>query len=153
LSPQERDPAPGFTLPADDGSPVSLADLRGKRVILFFYPHADTPGCTIEACEFRDLSPQIQEKGAVVLGVSPDTVSDVRKFREKFHLPYRLLADADHAVAEAYGVWQEKTNFGKTYWGVQRTTFLVDEEGTIARVYRQVSPEGHAAEVLGGIGT
>jgi peroxiredoxin Q/BCP len=151
LSPQENDPAPDFTLPADDGTPVRLSELRGKRVILFFYPHADTPGCTIEACEFRDLSPQIQEKGAVVLGLSPDTVEDVRKFREKFHLPYRLLADADHAVAEAYGVWKEKTNFGKTYWGVERTTFLVDEQGKIARVYGQVRPEGHAADVLAGI--
>ena len=145
-------PAPDFALPADDGTLVRLGDLRGQRVILFFYPKADTPGCTIEACEFRDMTPQIQEQGAVVLGISPDTVEDVRKFREKFQLPYRLLADADHAVAESYGVWREKNNFGKNYWGVARTTFLVDEEGKIARVYEQVTPQGHAAEVLSGLG-
>jgi thioredoxin-dependent peroxiredoxin len=148
---QQGDTAPDFSLPADDGSVVRLAELRGKRVILFFYPRADTPGCTVEACEFRDMTPQIQEQGAVVLGLSPDTVEDVRKFREKFHLPYPLLADADHSVAETYGVWKEKTNFGRTYWGVERTTFLVDEEGKIERVYQQVSPEGHAATVLGDL--
>ena len=152
MTPKQNDPAPDFALPADDGTLVRLGDLRGQRVILFFYPKADTPGCTIEACEFRDMTPQIQEKGAVVLGISPDTVADVRKFREKFQLPYRLLADADHSVAETYGVWREKNNFGKTYWGVARTTFLVDEEGKIARVYEQVTPQGHAAEVLGGLG-
>ena len=152
MTPKQNDPAPDFALPADDGSLVRLGDLRGQRVILFFYPRADTPGCTIEACEFRDMTPQIQEKGAVVLGLSPDTVEDVRKFKEKFQLPYRLLADADHSVAEMYGVWREKNNFGKTYWGVARTTFLVDEEGKIARVYEQVTPQGHAAEVLGGLG-
>jgi peroxiredoxin Q/BCP len=153
LIPKQNDPAPDFALPADDGTLVRLGDLRGQRVILFFYPRADTPGCTIEACEFRDNTPQIQEKGAVVLGISPDTVEDVRKFREKFALPYRLLADADHSVAETYGVWQEKNNFGKSYWGVVRTTFLVDEEGKIARVYEQVKPEGHAASVLGDLGS
>jgi thioredoxin-dependent peroxiredoxin len=151
MPPKQNDPAPDFALPADDGSIVRLGDLRGQRVILFFYPRADTPGCTIEACEFRDMTPQIQEQGAVVLGLSPDTVADVRKFREKFHLPYRLLADADHSVAEMYGVWKEKTNFGKTYWGVERTTFLVDEEGKIARVYEKVNPEGHAMGVLGDL--
>ena len=149
---KEDDIAPEFTLTADDGSTVQLADLRGQRVILFFYPHADTPGCTIEACEFRDLSPQIQEKGAVVLGLSPDTVEDVRKFRKKFSLPYKLLADADHEVAEMYGVWKEKTNFGVTRMGVERTTFLVNEEGRIARIFSKVKPEGHAGEVLQEIG-
>ena len=151
MIPKQNDPAPDFALPADDGTLVRLGDLRGQRVILFFYPRADTPGCTIEACEFRDMTPQIQEQGAVVLGLSPDTVEDVRKFREKFHLPYRLLADADHSVAEMYGVWKEKNNFGKNYWGVERTTFLVDEEGKIARVYEKVNPEGHAAGVLGDL--
>ncbi|MBW3629854.1 MAG: thioredoxin-dependent thiol peroxidase [Gemmatimonadetes bacterium] len=151
MSPEQNDPAPDFALPADDGSVVKLSHLRGQRVILFFYPRADTPGCTIEACEFRDMTPQIQEKGALVFGLSPDPVEDVRKFREKFNLPYRLLADADHSVAESYGVWKEKTNFGKTYWGVARTTFLVDEQGKIERVYEKVNPEGHAASVLGGL--
>ena len=153
MSPQANDPAPDFALPADDGSFVRLGDLRGQRVILYFYPHADTPGCTIEACEFRDHFPQIQEQGALVLGVSPDTVEDVRKFKEKFNLPFRLLADADHSIAEQYGVWREKSNFGKTYWGVARTTFLIDEAGRIARVYDKVNPEGHAAEVLEAIGS
>lgn len=148
---QENDTAPDFAIPADDGSLVRLSELRGRRVILFFYPRADTPGCTIEACEFRDLSPQIEEQGAVVLGISPDTVEDVRKFREKFNLPYRLLADADHRVAEQYGVWKEKSMYGKKYWGVERTTFLIDEEGRIAKGYRKVKPEGHAGEVLGRV--
>jgi peroxiredoxin Q/BCP len=149
---QENDPAPDFALPADDGSVVRLGDLRGRRVILYFYPRADTPGCTTEACEFRDLFPQIREKGAVVLGVSPDTVQDVRKFREKFDLPFPLLADADHSVAEAYGVWREKEHFGRSYLGVVRSTFLIDGEGRIERIYDAVTAEGHAAEVLEGMG-
>lgn len=148
---QENDLAPDFELTADDGSQVRLSNLRGNRVILFFYPRADTPGCTTEACEFRDLTPQIQEKGAVVLGISPDPVDAVRKFREKFNLPFRLLADSDHAIAEAYGVWGEKSMYGKTYMGVERTTFLIDEEGRIARIFRKVSPKGHAEEVLHGL--
>lgn len=145
---QTGDTAPAFALPADDGSTVRLADLRGRKVVLYFYPRADTPGCTVEACEFRDEMPRIDERGAVVLGVSPDEVADVRKFREKFSLPFRLLADADHEVAEAYDVWREKSMFGKKYWGVDRTTYLIDEEGRIERVYEKVKPEGHAARVL-----
>lgn len=145
---QAGDTAPAFALPADDGSTVRLADLRGRKVVLYFYPRADTPGCTVEACEFRDEMPRIDERGAVVLGVSPDEVADVRKFREKFSLPFRLLADADHEVAEAYDVWREKSMFGKKYWGVDRTTYLIDEEGRIERVYEKVKPEGHAARVL-----
>lgn len=146
---QEKDLAPDFELPADDGAAVRLSGLRGRRVVLYFYPRADTPGCTTEACEFGELTPRIEERGAVVIGVSPDPVKDVRKFREKFGLPFRLLADEDHAVAEAYGVWGEKSMFGKKFMGVERTTFLVDEEGRIARIFRQVSPKGHADEVLG----
>lgn len=142
------DPAPDFELPADDGSTVRLKDLQGRKVILYFYPRADTPGCTIEACEFRDLAPRIEERGAVVLGVSPDTVADVRKFKEKFDLNFRLLADADHAVAEAYGVWKEKSMFGKTYWGAARTTFVIDERGRIDEIYEEVRAEGHAEQVL-----
>lgn len=149
---QENDLAPDFELPADDGSRVRLSGLRGRRVILYFYPRADTPGCTTEACEFRDLTPQFEERGAVVLGVSPDPVDAVRKFREKFDLPFRLLADEDHAVAEAYGVWAEKSMFGKKYMGVERTTFLIDEEGRIARVFGRVKPKGHAERVLGELG-
>lgn len=148
---QENDLAPDFQLTADDGSAVRLSDLRGSRVILFFYPRADTPGCTTEACEFRDLSPQIEEQGAVVLGISPDAVEEVRKFREKFDLPYRLLADSDHAVAEAYGVWKEKSMYGKKYMGVERSTFVIDAEGQIAQIYRKVSPKGHAGQVLQGL--
>ena len=144
----ENDLAPDFQLKADDGSEVRLSDLRGSKVILYFYPRADTPGCTTQACEFRDMTPQIQEQGAVVLGVSPDPVDAVRKFRDKFDLPFRLLADADHAIAEAYGVWAEKSMFGKKYMGVERTTFLIDEQGRIARVYRKVNPQGHAGQVL-----
>jgi peroxiredoxin Q/BCP len=143
-----HDPAPDFELPADDGSPVRLSDLRGKKVILYFYPRADTPGCTIEACEFRDLTPRIDERNATVLGVSPDPVEDVRKFREKFALPFRLLADADHEVAEAYDVWKERTIFGKTMMGAERTTYVIDEKGKIADVFEKVSAEGHASQVL-----
>ncbi|HET8656659.1 MAG TPA: thioredoxin-dependent thiol peroxidase [Longimicrobiaceae bacterium] len=148
---KENDLAPDFELPADDGSTVRLSDLRGGRVILYFYPRADTPGCTIEACEFGEALPRIEEKGATVLGVSPDPVGAVRAFREKYDLPFRLLADADHRVAEAYGVWVEKTNFGRTYWGTERTTFVVDEEGRISDIYRRVNAEGHAAAVLQGL--
>jgi thioredoxin-dependent peroxiredoxin len=145
----QNQPAPDFTLPADDGSMVTLSELRGQRVILYFYPRADTPGCTVQACDFRDLQPQILETGAVVLGVSPDPVEVVRAFHEKFALPFRLLADADHRVAESYGVWKLKTMFGKEYWGVERSTFLIDAEGRIEQVYRRVTPEGHASELLG----
>jgi peroxiredoxin Q/BCP len=148
---QENDLAPDFTLAADDGSTVRLADFRGQKVILYFYPKANTPGCTTESCEFRDLKPQIEEKGAVILGVSPDPVKAVKKFRDDFDLPFRLLADEDHQVAEAYGVWGEKSMFGKKYMGVDRTTFLIGEDGRIERVYRKVKPAGHAAEVLAGL--
>lgn len=144
---QEGDRAPDFTLPSDDGSAVSLAGLRGKRVILYFYPKDDTSGCTVEACEFRDTLPRIDEAGAVVLGVSPDPISSHRRFRDKYDLTFPLLADEDHAVAEAYGVWVEKSMYGRTYWGIERTTFLIDEEGVVAKVWRKVKPRGHADAV------
>lgn len=148
MDPMENQMAPDFTLPAHDGSTVKLSELRGQRVILYFYPKADTPGCTTEACEFRDLQPQIQEAGAVVLGVSPDPVADVKAFHDKFGLSFPLLADEDHQVAEAYGVWKLKKMFGNEFWGVERSTFLIDADGRIEKVYRRVSPEGHAAEML-----
>jgi thioredoxin-dependent peroxiredoxin len=140
--------APDFELPADDGSTVRLSDLLGRKVVLFFYPRADTPGCTIEACEFRDRVENFEANGAVVLGISPDPVQAVRKFREKHGLTFRLLADEDHQVAERYGVWGEKSMYGKKYWGVDRTTFVIDEEGKIARVFEKVKPQGHAEAVL-----
>ncbi|MFO7261151.1 MAG: thioredoxin-dependent thiol peroxidase [bacterium] len=147
-----NDIAPDFELQADDGSTVRLSDLRGRKVVLYFYPKDDTPGCTIEACEFRDRSKDLAANGAVVLGVSPDTVESHRRFKEKYGLDFPLLADTDHRVAEAYGVWQQKTMYGRTYWGVARTTFLIDEEGRIARVFENVKPAGHAAEVLEALG-
>ena len=153
MDPLQNRMAPDFTLPAHDGSSVTLSDLRGRRVVLYFYPKADTPGCTIQACEFRDRQPQIQEKGAVILGVSPDPVDEVRAFHEKFALPFTLLADEDHAVCEAYGVWKLKQMFGNEFWGAERSTFLIDAEGKVEQVYRRVNPEGHASElieVLGG---
>lgn len=140
--------APDFDLPADDGSRVRLSDLRGSRVVLFFYPRADTPGCTIEACEFRDTRDRFDAVGAIVLGISPDPVEDVAAFREKYGLNFRLLADADHEVAERYGVWKLKSMYGNEYWGVDRTTFVIDEDGRIAGVFAKVNPEGHAAELL-----
>jgi thioredoxin-dependent peroxiredoxin len=147
----ESEQAPDFELQADDGSTVRLSDLRGRKVVLYFYPRADTPGCTTEACEFGDRTGSFEEQGAVVLGVSPDPVEAVRAFREKFSLPFRLLADPDHRVAEAYGVWTEKSMYGKKYMGVERTTFVIDEQGRVARAYRKVSPRGHAEAVLQGL--
>jgi len=144
---KEGDRAPGFTLPSDDGTEVSLEDLRGRRVVLYFYPKDDTPGCTTEACEFRDAMPRFEETGAVVLGVSPDGVGSHRKFKEKHDLDFPLLADEEHEVAEAYGVWKEKSMFGRTFWGVERSTFLIGEDGHIEQVWRKVRPEGHAAAV------
>jgi peroxiredoxin Q/BCP len=140
--------APPFSLPSDSGETVSLEDLRGSPVVLFFYPKDDTPGCTAEACEFRDSWKAVQRAGAVVLGVSPDGVASHRRFREKFALPFHLLADEDHAVAEAYGVWGEKSMYGKKYYGVLRTTFIIDAAGSVRRVFEKVKPAGHAAEVL-----
>ncbi len=147
------DLAPDFELPADDGSVVRLADLRGSRVVLFFYPRADTPGCTIEACEFRDHRDEFDAAGAVVLGISPDPVDDVSAFRRKYGLNFRLLADVDHSVAERYGVWKQKSYFGVDYWGVARTTFVIDGEGRIAEVFEKVNPEGHATELLQSLGS
>jgi peroxiredoxin Q/BCP len=140
--------APPFALSSDAGDTVKLADLKGKQVVLYFYPKDDTSGCTVEACEFRDRWAAVQERGAVVLGVSPDAVDSHQKFKRKYQLPFPLLADPDHAVAERYGVWGEKSMYGRKYFGIKRTTFLIDAEGLVARVFENVKPKGHAAEVL-----
>ncbi len=145
---QEHDIAPDFTLLADDGSPVQLSGLRGRKVILYFYPKDDTPGCTTQACAIRDQWSEFQEKGALIFGISPDSVPSHVKFREKYQLPFPLLADTDHAVAEAYGVWKEKSMYGRKYWGNERTTFIIDEEGRIARIFPKVKPAEHADLVL-----
>src|SRR5918993_5099323 len=142
---------PDFTLPTDEGTPITLSALRGRNVVLYFYPRADTPGCTIESCEFRDAFPRFEGRDAVILGISPDTVVDQAKFKKKFDLPFTLLADADHAVAEQYGVWKEKKNYGKTYMGVDRTTFLIGPDGRVSRIFEKVKPQGHAAEVEAAI--
>ena len=145
---KEGDPFPDFDLAADDGSRVKLADLRGKKVILYFYPKDDTPGCTQQACELRDHVKEIDGKGAVVLGVSPDSVASHKKFKEKFNLNFNLLSDEDHKLADTLGVWQEKTLYGKKYWGNARTTFVIDEEGRVAKVLENVKPAAHAGQVL-----
>ena len=142
------DPAPDVVLQDDAGTNHSLADQRGRWTILYFNPKDDTPGCTVEACEFRDSNETFVERGADVWGISPQGTQSKRAFREKFGLPFTLLADPDHAVADAYGSWVEKTNYGKTYWGVARTTFLIGPDGRIAHVWPKVRPEGHAADVL-----
>jgi thioredoxin-dependent peroxiredoxin len=145
---EEGDKAPYFSLESDDGSRVSLQDLRGGKVILYFYPKDDTSGCTTQACDFRDTMPRIETGGATVLGVSPDSAASHRKFKEKYGLNFPLLVDGDHAVAEAYGVWKEKSMYGRKYWGIERSTFLIDEEGRIEKAWRKVRPKGHAEVVL-----
>jgi peroxiredoxin Q/BCP len=140
--------APAFDLPVSDGGNISLASLKGKPVVLYFYPKDDTPGCTVEANEFRDVMPQFEALGVVVLGVSPDSVAKHCKFIAKFGLNFQLLADEDHAVTERYGLWVEKSMYGKKYMGVQRATFLIDKTGKVAVAWPKVKPEGHAAEVL-----
>jgi peroxiredoxin Q/BCP len=143
--------APDFTLPTDAGTPLKLSSLKGKSVVLYFYPKADTPGCTKEACGFRDEFPRIQAANTVVLGVSPDPVKAVSKFRTKYDLPFALLADEEHAIAEKYGVWVEKSMYGKTYMGVERSTFVIDPQGKIAQVFRKVKVDGHTEEVLAAL--
>jgi thioredoxin-dependent peroxiredoxin len=145
---QPGDQAPDFELPDQKGEPVRLADLKGQTVVLYFYPRADTPGCTTQACSVRDHSADYGKAGARVIGVSPDEVAAVKKFADKFDLGFTLLADADHAVAEAYGAWVEKSMYGKKYMGVQRATFLVDPDGKIAKVFPKVSPKTHDDVVL-----
>jgi peroxiredoxin Q/BCP len=143
--------APDFTLPADDGSKVKLSALRGKPVVLYFYPRDDTPGCTREACAFRDQKKGLAKLGAYVLGVSTDDVASHVKFRDKYELNFPLLADTDHKVAEKYGAWREKNMYGKKSMGIQRSTFLIDAEGKVARTWKKVSVDGHDAEVIEAI--
>jgi thioredoxin-dependent peroxiredoxin len=144
--------APDFELPDQDGRPVRLSDLRGRRVVLYFYPKADTPGCTTQACGVRDRGADYAAADAVVLGVSPDPVAKVKRFHDKFALGFTLLADADHAVAEAYGVWAQKSMYGRTYWGNQRATFVIDEQGVVREVIPKVSPKTHDDVVLEALG-
>jgi len=143
--------APGFTLPDQDGASVSLADLRGRTVVLYFYPKASTPGCTTQACGIRDHLPQYEDSGAVVLGVSPDPVKKVKKFHDAEELNFTLLADEDHAVCEAYGVWAEKSMYGRTYWGALRATFVIDADGVVRHVIPKVSPKTHDEQVLAAL--
>jgi peroxiredoxin Q/BCP len=143
-----NDKAPDIKLEDENGKEVSLRDFKGKTVVLYFYPRADTPGCTKEACEFRDTYKQMQKTGAVLLGASPDTPKAQKKFQEKFHLPFTLLADADKKLCNAFGVIQEKNMYGKKVMGVARTTFIIGPDGKIKHVFHKVKPEGHSEEVL-----
>lgn len=144
---QPGDRAPAFSLQDDAGNTVSLAALKGKRVVLYFYPKDDTSGCTVEACEFRDLLPRFTKGDAVVLGVSPDSVASHAKFKAKYQLTFPLLADTEHTAAEAYGVWREKSMYGRKYMGMMRTTYVISPTGVVEQVWEKVNHEGHAAEV------
>ena len=143
--------APDFELPDQDGNEVALADYRGQTVVLYFYPKADTPGCTTQACGVRDHLPDYQQAGAVVLGVSPDPVKAVKKFHDGQGLNFTLLADEDHAVADEYGVWGEKSMYGKTFWGVRRATFIIGPDGKVAHVIPKVSPKTHDEQALAAL--
>jgi peroxiredoxin Q/BCP len=145
---EEGQMAPDFTLPTDGGGTVKLSDLRGRKVVLYFYPKDDTPGCTTEACGFRDTMPDFTGIDAAVIGISPDSAKKHDKFKAKYELPFTLAADEDHTVCEAYGVWVEKSMYGRTYMGVDRVTFLIGADGKIAKVWRKVKVANHAAEVL-----
>ena len=149
----EGQPAPGFTLTSDSGDEVSLESFRGRPVVLYFYPRDDTPGCAAQACGIRDAWGEFERAGAVVLGVSPDDERSHGKFKEKYDLPFALLADTDHATAEEYGVWVEKNYGGKTYMGVERSTFVIDADGNVAKELRRVKPDTHADDVLAALGS
>jgi thioredoxin-dependent peroxiredoxin len=144
-------PAPDFNMPNQDGEPVALSELRGRHVALYFYPKAETPGCTKQACGVRDRAREYEEAGAVVLGVSPDPVADLRAFADKYGLPFTLLSDSGGEVAGRYGVWVEKSRDGRRYWGNERTTFLIDPEGVVERVFPRVRPDEHDDLVLGAL--
>jgi thioredoxin-dependent peroxiredoxin len=148
---EEGTPAPEFTLQSDTGETVRLSDLRGKQVVLYFYPKDDTPGCTTQACGIRDVYGEFERAGAVVLGVSPDNEKSHVKFKEKYGLPFTLLADPDHAVAELYGVWGQKKFAGRSYMGINRSTFVIAADGTVKRALRNVKPASHADDVLAAL--
>jgi thioredoxin-dependent peroxiredoxin len=148
---EEGQEAPGFELTSDTGERVRLSQFRGEPVVVYFYPKDDTPGCTAQACGIRDAYEDFEQQGAVVLGVSPDDEGSHVKFKQKYGLPFTLLADPDHEVADKYGVWGERKYLGKTYWGVERSTFLIDEEGRIAKIMRRVKPDTHAEQVLAAL--
>jgi peroxiredoxin Q/BCP len=145
---EEGKPAPDFTLPSETGEQVTLSSLRGQPVVVFFYPRDDTPGCTRQACGIRDAWGEFAASGATVFGISPDNPRSHTKFREKYDLPFSLLADEDHAVAEKYGVWVEKKMLGKKFMGIERSTFVIDADGNVAKVMRRVKPDLHADQVL-----
>lgn len=142
------DEAPDFSAETDGGEKLKLKDLRAKKVVLYFYPRDNTPGCTKEACDFRDSYQRFKKKGTVILGVSPDSVKSHDKFKQKFDLPFPLLSDPDHKIAESYGVWVEKSMYGRKYMGVERATFVIDEKGRIAEIFRKVRVPGHIEEIL-----
>jgi thioredoxin-dependent peroxiredoxin len=149
--PKEGDPAPPISLNTESGEHLDLSSLKGKNVVLYFYPTADTPGCTKEACEFRDASKKFTGANTVIVGVSPDQSNAQAKFKTKFNLPFTLLADPDHKAAETYGVWKEKNMYGKKHMGIERTTFVIDPQGKIKKIFPKVRVEGHAEEVLAAI--
>jgi peroxiredoxin Q/BCP len=142
------DTAPDFTLPTDIGDDLTLSSLRGRPVVIYFYPKDDTPGCTTESCEFRDLMPRFDASNATILGISPDSVKSHQKFKTKFELPFTLIADTEKVACQAYDVWKEKSMYGKQYMGVDRTTFVIDKDGKISHIFGKVKPAGHAAEVM-----
>jgi len=148
---QIGDRAPDIELRTDSGAPFRLSDLKGKRVVLYFYPKADTPGCTVEACEFRNDLKQFTKKGAVVVGISPDKPAAQAKFKEKYELPFTLLADEEKSAAQAFGVWKEKNMYGRKVMGIERSTFVIGPDGKIEKIYGKVKAQGHAAEVLAGL--
>jgi peroxiredoxin Q/BCP len=148
---EEGKPAPDFELKSDSGDHVKLSSLRGKPVVLYFYPKDDTPGCTTQACGIRDVYSDFRERGAVVLGVSPDDEASHVRFKEKYSLPFTLLADPDHVVADEYGVWKERNLYGKKSMGIERSTFVIDADGNVAKAMRRVKPDTHAADVLAAL--
>jgi thioredoxin-dependent peroxiredoxin len=145
------DRAPELRIPDQDGKQITLKDLKGKQVVLYFYPKDDTPGCTQESCDFRDSLAPIKKAGAIVLGISLDSQASHQKFIKKYTLPFALLSDADKTVAQAYGVYKEKSMYGKKYWGIERSTFVIDQDGTLKRIFRKVKVDGHVDEVLAAL--